>query len=740
MNQGKPNPRSPLELWAGVECTVNRVQDSYLDQLVSSRHDVRAEDLQLFARLGLKTLRYPILWERLQPEAAAGPDWRWADARLGKLQALGIRPIVGLVHHGSGPRHTNLVNHSFAQGLAAYGGAVAARYPWVDSYTPVNEPLTTARFSALYGHWYPHARDNLRFTRALITQCRAVVLAMRSIRAVNASARLVQTEDLGKVWSTPSLAYQADFENERRWLTWDLLCGRVDRLHPLWEYLRWAGVEDSELAWFLDNPCPPDILGINYYLTSERFLDERIERYPVWCHGGNGRTRYADVEAVRVSNAGLAGIGSLLRETWQRYQIPLAVTEVHLGCTREEQVRWLAEVWQAAEAQCQAGVPVCAVTAWSLLGSYDWDSLVTRASGHYEPGVFDLRGPQPRPTALARVLADLAAGRRPQHPVLDSPGWWRRPDRFCYPPTAPYATSDCPKGSGCADRTVARPLLITGASGRLGRAFARICRRRGLCYRLLGRPELDIADPGAVEETLSAYRPWAVVNAAGYVRVDRAEQEPDLCFRENVEGPVVLAEACARRGLALLSFSSDLVFDGRSRRPYVEKDSALPLNVYGRSKAEAECRVLEACPGALVVRTSAFFGPWDHRNFVIQALRMLAAGRSFRAADDAVISPTYVPDLVHACLDLLVDQESGLWHLSSGGAITWAGLARRAAELARLDPEGVEGCALRTLGLAAPRPLYSVLGSERGSFLPSLENALGRFFEHSEALASTIRR
>jgi dTDP-4-dehydrorhamnose reductase len=214
--------------------------------------------------------------------------------------------------------------------------------------------------------------------------------------------------------------------------------------------------------------------------------------------------------------------------------------------------------------------------------------------------------------------------------------------------------------------------------------------------------------------------------------VDRAEQEPERCFRDNVEGPALLAAACARRDIGLLTFSSDLVFDGRVRRPYIEKDSALPLNVYGRSKAEAECRVLDIFPEALVVRTSAFFGPWDTHNFVIYALRTLAAGQPFRAAEDATISPTYVPDLVHACLDLLIDQEWGLWHLSSGEAISWAGLAQRAAERAALDPGGVEACALDALQLPAPRPLYSVLGSERGSFLPPLENALGRYFAQAE--------
>src|SRR5205085_2769512 len=103
-------------------------------------------------------------------------------------------------------------------------------------------------------------------------------------------------------------------------------------------------------------------------------------------------------------------------------------------------------------------------------------------------------------------------------------------------------------------------------------------------------------------------------------------------------GAGVLAEACAARGLPLLTFSSDLVFDGRRRSPYRESDPVGPLSAYGRSKAEAERRVLSAHPGALVIRSSAFFGPWDEHNFLAIALRVLAGGSRFVAAADAVIA------------------------------------------------------------------------------------------------------
>jgi dTDP-4-dehydrorhamnose reductase len=713
------------------------VGERYSDQMERGGHARRLEDLDLLKWLGARAARYPVLWERTAPGDLKDADWAWPDERLVRLRELGIRPIVGLLHHGSGPRHTSLTDKDFPEKLAAYARAVAERYPWVEDYTPVNEPLTTARFSGLYGHWYPHGRDGRTFARAFLNELRGVALSMRAVREVNPAARLVQTEDVGRCFSTRRLRYQSRFENERRWLTFDLLSGRITRGHKMWNYLAWEGADEGDIGWFAENPCPPDVVGINYYVTSQRFLDERLAHYPPHTHGGNHHEPYADVEAVRARARGLAGPRQILLETWERYGLPLALTEAHMGCTRDEQLRWVAELWSAACAARAEGADVRAVTAWALFGSFDWDSLLTRESGHYEPGVFDVRSPRPRPTAIAHMLRDLGQTGAHDHPALDAPGWWRRPERLFYPHAnggaggepgegakaraASVKTGAASRRSGAASRT----LLITGATGTLGAAMARVAESRALRFRLLTRREMDIADPASVERVLGESDVWAVVNAAGYVRVDEAEREPDACYRENTSGAGVLAAACARMGASLLTFSSDLVFDGRGRRePYVESDAPAPLGVYGRSKAEAERLVLEAMPSALVVRTSAFFGPWDEHNFVHAALRALARGEEFVASDDAYVSPTYVPELAHACLDLLIDGERGVWHLANAGAVTWAELARRAARLAGLDAGLVRGRPTRELGLAAPRPAYSALASERGALMKTLEEAL----------------
>ena len=697
-----------IEVWGGVECTVNRVGASYHDQLELTGHARRRDDVERIAALGIRRVRYPLLLERVAPDNLDRPDWTWVDDRLALLRALDIKPIAGLVHHGSGPRYATLLDDHFADTVARYASAVARRYPWIDAYTPVNEPLATARFSSLYGHWYPHHACDASFVKALLHQCRATSLAMAAVREINPTAQLVQTDDAGRTYSTPRLAYQAEFENHRRWLGWDLIAGRVTRHHPLWKFLRRAGVDERDLAWFAEHPCRIDIIGLNYYVTSDRSLDESVGGHPAAAVGGNGRHVYADVEAVRARGT-INGHEAVLMEAWERYRTPVAITEAHLGCSREEQMRWMRDAWMGAQRARERGADVRAVTAWALFGLSDWDSLVTSLDGHYEPGAYDARAPEARPTALATVIADLVSGRTPAHPVLAGEGWWNRAD-------APAIVHS----------EAAQPVLIAGR-GTLGAATARICETRGLAHVWLGRSELDIADPASVEDALQRIRPWAVVNAAGYVRVDDAERDGDRCRDSNTLGPQLLAASCARRGARLATFSSDLVFDGEKGSPYVEADAVHPLSVYGRTKADAERLVLEANADALVVRTSAFFGPWDRWNFLHFALTAMASGQSWRAPSDVRVSPTYVPDLVNAVLDLLIDGALGLWHLANAGDVSWAEFARMAAVASGYPDTLVESCAASEMQVTAPRPRYSVLGTQRGQILPPLDQALQRF-------------
>lgn len=269
-------------------------------------------------------------------------------------------------------------------------------------------------------------------------------------------------------------------------------------------------------------------------------------------------------------------------------------------------------------------------------------------------------------------------------------------------------------------------ILITGGRGTLGRELAQACRERKLAHEVTSREDLDVCDADAIARTLDRIQPWLVINATGYVRVDDAEADPERCHRDNALAPELLARACARCRIGLVTFSTDLVFDGSKAAPYDERDQPMPLGVYGATKHDGEQRVVAALPEALVIRTSAFFGPSDGHNFVTTALRELAAGRELRAASDVVVSPTYVPDLVHACLDLAIDGERGLWHLANRGAATWAELVLAAAAEAGLPTDRIIAVPGATLGWRAVRPAFSALASVRGELLPSLADAVRR--------------
>lgn len=625
----------------------------------------------------------------------------------------GVAPIAGLVHHGSGPAWMPITHGDFPEHLAEYAASAARRYPFIRDWTPVNEPVTTARFCGLYGHWFPHQRRDESFVRILLTECCATALAMRAIRVEVPDARLIYTDDGGTVFSTERLDDQVVFENHRRDLALDLLTGRVDGGHPLGEYLMRHGASARELQWFRDHPTPPDVIGIDYYATSDRWLDDRVERYPAAVAGGNGVDTYADVAASHHAPDWRPGFREALQRLHGKYGRPVALTEVHLGCTREEQLRWLGEAWRGACDASQAGAAVEAVTAWALLGAHDWDSLVTSERGFYESGAFDIRAPAPRPTALAHAVRELATAGAITHPVMAGAGWWSQPQGEPHPV----------RSKAGRDR-----ILILGARGTLGSAFVSHCEGRGLAYVALSRDDVDIVDAMAVRRAVAACRPWAVVNATGYVHVDDAETDRERCMAVNTAGAMNAGDACARSDAKLLTFSSDLVFDGMTSTPYREHDAPHPLNVYGATKHAAECGLLESGSNALIVRTSAFFGPRDDANFVTRTLQALSLGQSVHAPA-VTVSPTYVPALVDAALDLLVDGESGVWHLSNRDAVTWVELARRVASLGGYDERSVEECVVSAAGWRATRPMYSALASARGWIMPTLERSLEDYMD-----------
>ena len=702
---------SPIpEVWGGIECTINRIGNVFHDQLSKAGHYTREGDIQILASSGISKLRYPVLWERHTdgPEQSSA-NWDVTEGNLNAIRNSDIDPIVTLLHHGSGPVFTSLDDPTFPEKLACFALQVAQRFPWVKFYTPVNEPLTTARFSGLYGHWYPHLHDELSFVRIFLNEVKAIVLSMEAIRTVNRDAKLVQTEDLCKIHAPSSLHYQAEFENERRWLTYDLLTGNFGPGHFFWNYFIGLGISAEELHFFEKNYCVPEIVGFNYYVTSERYLDTEIERYPPHQQGGNGRDRYVDIEAVRTGHS--IDIRPLLREAWERYRLPMAVTECHLNCSREEQMRWLNSIWTACCELCAEGIDMKAVTVWAMMGAFDWNSLLTCQNNHYEPGVFEIINGRLRKTILVDMIRGYAAKGSFEHPLLTAKGWWH-----------------CTRGENFLEGS---PILIVGQSGALATALSRICSNRGIHHICVSRSELNILSEADICSAIEKYKPWGIINAAGYVSVDDAETNYRECFALNAEGPGLLASLCKKTGTRLMTFSSDLVFDGEKNEPYDEEDEVCPLSIYGASKARGEQNVLAEDPSALVIRTSAFFGPWDEFNFVSKLLQSLKRNEHFKAAADVVVTPTYVPDLVNKSLDLFIDEEKGIWHIVGERQLSWAEFAREVAERSRYSKKLIIAKPYHHFGWTAERPRYSVLSSSKAGHLPSLENAIDRYLEEA---------
>ena len=344
------------------------------------------------------------------------------------------------------------------------------------------------------------------------------------------------------------------------------------------------------LAELATGEATPDLIGFDHYLTSERFLDHRVE--PLSRGSSPARTdsnTYVDVEAVRVAKlAKQLGPRPRLRETWDRYNIPIVITEVHHGCTRDEQVRWLARGLDGSRSRrAREGVDLRAVTLWALFGLVDWRSLLTRREGLYDVGVLrhplgrsapdpdreggigklgrgeTIRSSRARPAGLV-----AAAGPHPCAAALRHAATAARRE----PPADPDHRRDRHARQGL------RPHL------RASRPCARPDRPA---------PTLDITDDKSIAAAIERHQ---AVGGHQYRWVRRVpgeaeERSTTNASAINATGPELLARACKAAGLPLVTFSSDLVFDGKLGRAYVEPDEPAPACAYGQSKAEAESAI-----------------------------------------------------------------------------------------------------------------------------------------------------
>jgi dTDP-4-dehydrorhamnose reductase len=267
-------------------------------------------------------------------------------------------------------------------------------------------------------------------------------------------------------------------------------------------------------------------------------------------------------------------------------------------------------------------------------------------------------------------------------------------------------------------------ILLTGARGQVGRALVERFKQDDNHFELLplGREALDITDADAVWQTVNAFKPDLLINAAAYTSVDRAESEAQLCFAVNQTGAEHLAKASTAVGAVMIQLSTDYVFDGQSASAYLESDCPAPLSVYGASKLAGEQAVAETCPRHVILRTSWVFG--EHgSNFVRTMLRLASSRRELNLVADQVGGPTYAGDLADALLTMALKVQTaepdwGIYHYCGAPQISWYDFSQqifshaKAQGLLASTPR-LNAITANDYGAAAKRPANSRLNCDK---------------------------
>ena len=327
------------------------------------------QDFELVKEMGICFLRYgPPLFSTFT--AVGQYDWTFCDEVFNKLKELDITPIVDLCHFGVPDWIGNFQNPEFPVLFAEYAAAFAKRYPYLQFYTPVNEIYIAATFSAQYGWWNERLTGDNYFVTALKHLCKANVLAMQAILAIQPDTTFIQSESSEYFHPmNPDAEAAAYFLNEKRFLSLDLTYG-----YPLgaamYEYLLDNGLTRQEYHWFLNNQVKARcIMGNDYYITNEHLVRP------------DGTTEAAGE---------VFGYYVITNQYYNRYRLPLMHTETNINMPRS--VEWFYKQWANVHRLKQDGIPILGFTWYSLLHQVDWDSALRENNGNInELGLYDLQ-------------------------------------------------------------------------------------------------------------------------------------------------------------------------------------------------------------------------------------------------------------------------------------------------------------------------------------------------------------
>lgn len=255
-------------------------------------------------------------------------------------------------------------------------------------------------------------------------------------------------------------------------------------------------------------------------------------------------------------------------------------------------------------------------------------------------------------------------------------------------------------------------ILLIGAAGQLGQDLSPVLQKGGHEVVAVTHEQLEICSPEAVGRAVAGARPECIINTAAFHRVDDCEDQAERAFAVNVTGVRNLAEGAERTGAALVHFSTDYVFGGGKRTPYLESDLPQPLSIYAMSKLAGEFAARRYCSRHFVIRTCGLYGMGGSRskggNFVETMLRLAAQKKTIRVVADQIVTPTSTADLAERVLSLIESQRHGLYHMSSTGECSWYEFAAEVFRLSKVEAD-LQPTDSWSFGAKARRPAYSVL-------------------------------
>jgi beta-glucosidase len=331
-----------------------------LDEYELTQHyKLWKQDFDLVAETGVKAVRWGIPWYRVQP-APDQWDWEWTDTALDYLvNVKGITPILDLMHYGT-PLWLNnsFINSRYPQRVAEYAAAVVARYKsLIHYYTPLNEPMVNADMCGHKSEWPPYLSGDDGYVKLTLALAKGIVLTTQAIKTEQPDAITVQVEALWHTFTQDdSLKARVAHDNARQYLCFDLTTGRVDDDYALVDYLHKHGAVDADFEWFRRNAATFDLFGANFYPWSYSELKEQPD----------GSTQYI---TGRTSGDKIAVV---IRDVYERYRIPIIVTETSANADIPGRAQWMDETLDAVCVLRAEGIPVLGFTWFPLFTMVDW--------------------------------------------------------------------------------------------------------------------------------------------------------------------------------------------------------------------------------------------------------------------------------------------------------------------------------------------------------------------------------